>query len=446
MKKLKYSRSVATNMVISNMIGTGIFTAIGFQVLPGAIPDPFSILLIWFLGGLCSLCGAFAYIEIATSIKRSGGEYAFLSELYHPLLGFIAGWISLIVGFAAAIASLSIATGEYILPFLGLSKDYFFTLFSIDISISKLLAFAIVLCVAIVHLKGVSSGSIFQNIFTSFKLFFIFILLIIPFIFPYYEPAGISFAPSEISYDTILSLSFAGSFVWVMFSYSGWNASTYIVMNLDQPKKNLPFSLIKGTVLVTIIYILLNMTFMYVATFDELAGEIDVGNIVTQKLLGSRGSVLFSGFFSIALISGISAMFIAGPRVLEEMGKDYRFLKKFSNIGKGGTPVKAIVLQTIVSLLLILFVSFKDLIEYIGITLSLCSMLTVLGVFIARKRKYSHQDIIKAWGYPFTPLVFIAFSIWMLTYFIQEDPYKILWTFLTILPAILIYYFYKKSN
>ena len=185
---------------------------------------------------------------------------------------------------------------------------------------------------------------------------------------------------------------------------------------------------------------------MYVATFDELAGEIDVGNIVTQKLLGSRGSVLFSGFFSIALISGISAMFIAGPRVLEEMGKDYRFLKKFSNIGKGGTPVKAIVLQTIVSLLLILFVSFKDLIEYIGITLSLCSMLTVLGVFIARKRKYSHQDIIKAWGYPFTPLVFIAFSIWMLTYFIQEDPYKILWTFLTILPAILIYYFYKKSN
>ena len=102
------------------------------------------------------------------------------------------------------------------------------------------------------------------------------------------------------------------------------------------------------------------MTFMYVATFDELAGEIDVGNIVTQKLLGSRGSVLFSGFFSIALISGISAMFIAGPRVLEEMGKDYRFLKKFSNIGKGGTPVKAIVLQTIVSLLLILFVSFKD--------------------------------------------------------------------------------------
>ena len=170
MKKLKYSRSVATNMVISNMIGTGIFTAIGFQVLPGAIPDPFSILLIWFLGGLCSLCGAFSYIEIATSIKRSGGEYAFLSELYHPLLGFIAGWISLIVGFAAAIASLAIATGQYILPFLGLSKDYFFTLFSIDISISKLLSFAIVLCVTLVHLKGVRSGSVFQNIILGLKI------------------------------------------------------------------------------------------------------------------------------------------------------------------------------------------------------------------------------------------------------------------------------------
>ena len=134
----KYTKTVAVNMVIANMIGTGIFTAIGYQVMDGGIPDVFSILMIWIIGGVLSLCGAFAYSEVASVVNRSGGEYSFLTDLYHPILGFLSGWISLIVGFSAAIAALALAIGEYLLPLLGVSKTFVFSIIGMELSIQKL--------------------------------------------------------------------------------------------------------------------------------------------------------------------------------------------------------------------------------------------------------------------------------------------------------------------
>lgn len=188
----KYTRSVATNMVIANMIGTGIFTSLGFQVVSadsGGIPDPFAILMIWLLGGVVSLCGATVYGEVATRINRSGGEYAFLTDIYHPIVGFVSGWISLFVGFAAAIASLALATGEYLLPALGASGE----LTVIGIPIVKLIASLVIAVVALIQLTGVKSGGIFQNIMTFVKLGLVIIFLAIPFIFiSNYEPSGVS--------------------------------------------------------------------------------------------------------------------------------------------------------------------------------------------------------------------------------------------------------------
>ena len=317
MKAEKYSQSVATNMVIANMIGTGIFTAIGYQVMADAIPDPFTILIIWGVGGLFSLCGAFAYSEVASSVNRSGGEYSFLSELYHPLLGFLSGWISIIVGFSASIAALALVIGEYFLPLIGLSKTYAISLLGIEIPIQKIVALSSIVLIALVHIRGVKFGGVFQNYITAFKLLIIGLIIIVPFIYFGYEPSNVSFSPTGETSNTILSSAFAGSLVWVMFSYSGWNASTYILGNLENPKKTLPFSLIFGTLAVTVIYVLLNFTFMYVASFQELEGQIDVGNVVMQKVLGNNASLIVSGIFSFALLSGLSAMMIAGPRVAE---------------------------------------------------------------------------------------------------------------------------------
>jgi APA family basic amino acid/polyamine antiporter len=434
------------NMVIANMIGTGIFTAIGFQVMDTGIPDAFSIIIIWVLGGVFSLCGAFAYTEVASTINRSGGEYSFLSKLYHPIWGFLSGWISLIVGFSAAIAALALATSTYFLPLIGLSNEYTVSLFTMEISIQKVMGIAIILVISLVHIKGVKFGGIFQNYITAFKLALIGAIIIIPFLIGSYEPANITFAPTATSADTIFSFSFAGSLVWVMFAYSGWNASSYIIGDLDNPKRNLPYSLITGTIVVAIIYVLLNLVFMYVATFDELAGQIDVGNIVMQKVFGNYIGIVFSGFFSIALMSGISAMVIAGPRVAEQMGKDYSLFKRLSAISKSGTPTTAILFLAFISCILVLISSFKDMVEYIGLTLTIFSLMTVAGVFIIRKKGMVNELGVRCWGYPFTPLIFIALSIWMISYFIYLDPMKICWSLLTMLPGIILFLLLKNET
>ena len=442
----KYTKSVAINMVIANMIGTGIFTAIGYQVMDGAIPDAFSIITIWVIGGILSLCGAFAYSEVASTVNRSGGEYSFLTALYHPLAGFLSGWISLIVGFSAAIAALALATGEYFLPIIGVSKSFTINFIGIPLSIQKIIALIAILLISAVHMRGIKFGGVIQNILTSFKLLLILGIITLPFIFYNYTPSDISFQPTKETTDTIFSLSFAGSLVWVMFSYSGWNASSYIIGDLEDPKKNLPFSLIVGTIVVTIIYVLLNFVFLYVATFSELEGQLDVGNVVMQKVLGKNTSIIFSGVFSIALFSGISAMMIAGPRVAEQIGEDFKLFKLLSKRNGNETPISAILFLTIISCLLVLFSSFKDMIEYIGITLTIFSIMTVSGVFIIRNKKMTNKLGVKCWGYPITPVLFISLSVWMLLYFFNSDPMKIFWCILTLIPGAIIYFFSKNEN
>ena len=434
------------------MIGTGIFTSLGFQVLPGGIPDPFAILTIWLLGGIVSLCGATVYGEVATRIKRSGGEYAFLSEIYHPLVGFITGWISLFAGFSGAIAALALAAGAYFSPVLGLNNDPLVDLYIFTLTPGKIVAIVILLLVALVHLRGIKFGGIFQNYMTYVKLLLIATFLIIPFLFiGEYTPAEISFAPSETSWDTIFSFPFAGALVYVMFAYSGWNASTYIVGNLENPTKNLPFSLIVGTLIVTVIYILLNFTFMYVATFDELALQVDLGNIVANKILGDGVGIFFSMVFSLALISGVSAMFIAAPRVAEQIGKDYHVFRILGKQSETGAPKPAIFFILFVSLILVLFTSFDQIIKYVSLLLTISSILTVFGVFVLRYRDKKNgspisPSVVKAWGYPVTPIIFIGICCWMISFFVSQDFSYILWSIYTIVPAVGVYYITRGMN
>lgn len=439
--KIKYTRRVAVNMVIANMIGTGIFTSLGYQVVDGGIPDAFAIMIIWLLGGLVSLCGATVYGEVATTVNKSGGEYAFLSEIYHPLLGFVSGWISMVAGFSAAIAGLALATGEYFLPLLGIKTDTSFDLILFSVNIKQVVGTVAILLVVLVQLRGVKFGGLFQNYITYLKVILIATFLLIPFLFSGdYEASGISFAPTDKSWDTLLSLPFAGALVWVMFSYSGWNASAYIVGSLENPRKNLPFSLVVGTLIVTVIYMLLNFVFLYVAKFDELAFQVDLGNVVATKILGHKVGLIFSAIFSIALISGISAMFIAGPRVIQEIGKDYKAFKLLGKETASGAPKVAILVMAAISLVLIYTSTFQQIIEYIGITLTLFSLLTVAGVFILRYRKASTEQTVKAWGYPITPIVFIVLMLWMIIFFVSSKPVILLWSLGSMVPGVIIYY------
>src|SRR5579872_2829712 len=212
----KYALSVGITLVIANMIGTGVFTSLGYQV--GPIPSGFSILFLWALGGLVALCGAFTYAEIAASFKKSGGEYYYLSQLYHPSIGFAAGWISLLVGFAGAISAVAIAIGEYAHELVGIPV--------------KVIAIAAILLVSSIHWFGVKTGGIAQNILTSLKLTLIAVFCAAPFFVSGVTLSNISFLPTSIDTDLIFSSGFAISLVYVVYAYSGWNAAAYIAGNL----------------------------------------------------------------------------------------------------------------------------------------------------------------------------------------------------------------------
>ncbi|PWL27088.1 MAG: amino acid permease [Fluviicola sp. XM-24bin1] len=444
MKAQKYTRSVAINMVIANMIGTGIFTSLGFQLDPVfGIPDGFAIIVIWILGGIIALCGATVYGEIATTINKSGGEYAFLSELYHPLLGFISGWVSILVGFSAAIAMLGLAVGEYFLPLIGVSGDFKFG----GIEIGKVVAFLVLLLVLLIQWQGVKTSGKFQNYMTAIKLGLIFFFLLMPFIFGgNYEPSNNHFGADKDSWDTIFSLPFAGSLVFVLFAYSGWNASTYIVGSLENPKRNLPYSLIVGTLIVTVLYVLLNLVFMYVSDFDDLAGQLEIGNIVAYKAMGKDWGLVFTSVLSLALISGVNAMFIAAPRVVQEIGKDYSLFEKLGQESKNGAPKLALLVIFAIASIMIFTVPFNELLEFTGVTLGIFALLTVLGVFILRAKKKRTSNTVSSFLYPITPIIFAGFSIWMIYFFANMKPMVLVWLLILIAPAVLLYYSSGRKN
>lgn len=440
----KYSRSVATNMVVANMIGTGIFTSIGFQVMPPpvGIPDPFAIMLIWLIGGVFALCGAFVYAEIATTFNQSGGEYTFLGKIYHPVVGFASGWVSIIVGFSAAIAALALASGDYLMPVanscIGINLPEY---------APKVIAIFLIILVTIIQLGGVVTGGLFQNVITTIKITFILILICTPFFFlAEADKTHVSLLPTFSSWNTILSLPYAGSLVYVMFAYSGWNSSSYIAGNIENPKKNLPFSLIAGTILVTLIYLALTFVFMYTCTFDELKGKVAIGNLVIEKIFNPQIGLIFSGLFAFALISGMNAMFIAGPRVAQRMGEDYHFLSFLKSQNKRGAPVSALMFQTLISVSIVLLFDFRMVLQYIELTLSLFCLLTVIGVFIIRAKKLNNESSVKTWGYPFTPILFIGATLWMIIYFIMLEPERLIWTLLTIFVAVIIYFVSDKNK
>lgn len=417
-----YTLSVAIMLVIANMIGTGVFTSLGYQV--GPLPSGFVILMLWLLGGIVALSGAFTYAEIATVLNRSGGEYLYLQKIFHPALGFLSGWMSAVVGFAGAISAVAIAIGEYATEATGLPTQG--------------IAIVAIVGVAGIHWFGVKTGGWAQTILTSIKLSLIVFFCIAPYFVTSDNKSDIHFLPQPGDWDLVMSPGFAVSLVFVVYAYTGWNASAYIAGNLDDPKRNLPRSLIAGTLIVTAVYLGLNSMFLYTATFQELHGQNDIGNIVAQKLFGKRAGFIFSGIFSVALLSTLSAMTIAGPRVTEAMGEDYRLLRSFSTKNRFNMPYLAILAQAGWSIFLVVVSSFKEIIQYISVSLSFFSMITVFGIFFLRKQQASEPPF-RTPLYPLPPLIFIVCTLWMIYYVAAEDMKIILYSVGTMIPGYILY-------
>lgn len=421
-----------TAFAVANMIGTGVFTSLGFQLVH--THTPFAILALWVIGGLIALCGSLSYGELGASMPRSGGEYHYLSRIYHPFVGFLSGFVSMTVGFAAPIALACMALGRYTQG-----------LFPMVVTETMIAVWALIGITA-VHLWSVQVGSRFQNLFTLFK-----IVLIVTFVIGglAFAPEGvppISVMPSAKSWHEIIDPAFAVSLIYVSYSYSGWNASAYVANEVKNPQRTLPRSLFLGVLVVMILYVLLNYTFMQTASMEQLSGQLEVGNIAATNLLGSSGGKVMSILIGILLISSISSMVFVGPRVTQVMGEDLTLFRYFAAKNRNGVPVRAIILQFVISLLFLLTGSFEAIVTYSGFVLSLFTFLTVTGVFIHRHKYPSASRPYKTWGYPVVPILFLALTGWTMIFLMKEKTGEALMGLLTLAIGALFYWTNRKMK
>jgi len=421
----------ATCIVIANMVGTGVFTSLGFQV--GGLPSGFAIVVLWIVGGIAALCGAVAYAELGAALPQSGGEYHFTSKIYGPTVGFLSGWLSITVGFAAPVAAAAMALGGYcheVLPVVPPMP----------------LAIGTVLLITLVHLGGVRIGSWFQNAATAFKVALILVFIVAGAFFAQ-DPQPVTFAPQPGDLGLILSAPFAISLVYVMYAYSGWNASTYIIGEIHNPSRNVFLSVALGTGLVMALYVALNMVFFRAASIPEMTFKKEVGLIAGRHIFGDAGGQVMAGLICLGLVSTISAMTWVGPRVAQRMGQDLPPLRLLARTNTAGTPAVALVFQAILALVLVVTATFDAVINYVQFSLTLSSTVTVAGLFVLRWRQPALPRPYRAWGYPVTPLIFLAISGWMLTYMLLEERSRnpSLLGLTTILIGLVVYAFLRKS-
>jgi APA family basic amino acid/polyamine antiporter len=418
----RVSGLTATSIVVADMVGVGVFTSLGFQVKD--ITSGFSLLALWIIGGIVAMCGAISYAELALMFPRSSGEYNFLRRIYHPAFGFVAGFLSATVGFSAPVALAAMAFSVYFrsvipdapLPWPGI---------------------VIVWLISLVHLSGIRQGSAFQNIWTAIKLLLIVAFLVSGLVLGGRQP--ISFAPSAVDLAFITSAPFAISLVFVMYSYSGWNAATYIIGEIEEPNRNLPLALFLGTAIVIVAYVGLNAVFLSVTPMQELVGQLNVAMIAGNHMFGDIGGRIVGMLICVGLVSSISAMMWIGPRVTMTMGEDMPLLRIFSRKSAKGVPAAAIIFQLLVSTLLLLSGSFEKVLDFIQFSLTFCSFFTVLGVITLRITHPKLPRPYRAWGYPVTPLVFLAVMLWMMYYLVVNRPVQSLAGFAMMLSGLAIY-------
>jgi APA family basic amino acid/polyamine antiporter len=402
---VKVGLVTAASLVVANMIGTGIFTSVGFQVQ--YLNSPFALLVLWVVGGGMALCGALVYGELGAALPRSGGEYHLISEIYHPSLGFIVGWITVTLGFAGPIALAAIAFGDYITA-----------VFS-ELSSTHLAASIVVLCSAI-HGTSITWGSWFQNLFTGLKVLLILVFVAMA---ARADPSHtVSVLPDATGLMELVSPGFAVSLVFVTYAYAGWNGAVYIVGEIRDPQRNMPRALVLGTALVTVLYVMLTFVFLYTVPASEMAGEVEVGYLSGRVIFGDIGGQVMSIFIALLLVSTVSAMVYLGPRVTQAMGEDSRALRWLARTNGRGIPANSILFQAALALAFIYTSTFEQVLIYAGFTLTLSMMLTVAGVFVLRWRMHEVSRPYTTWGYPVTPLVFLALNAWILVYVFIDKP------------------------
>ena len=431
----KFKHTTVTAVVIANMVGTGVFTSLGFQLMD--IRSGFVLLMLWAIGGLAAVCGAMTYAELGAALPRSGGEYNFLARIYHPAAGFVSGWVSATIGFAGPTALAAMTFAAYatsVMP--GETSDW----------LEKTLACGLVIVLMIVHSSNRRSSGGLQVFFTILK-----VAVIAGFcLFAYFlvdAPQPLTFLPISGDGALLTSGAFAVSLIYVSYAYTGWNAATYLSSELENPQRTLPIILLTGTLVVTSLYVALNFIFLYVAPMDDMVGQVEVGYIAAESAFGDLGGRFAGLIMASLLISTVSAMTIAGPRVLQVVGEDFPALRLLARTNSNGLPATAIFVQSAATILFILSSTFESILVFAGFTLALNSFATVLGVFVLRRQQPDLPRPYKTFLYPLTPLIYLALTGWTLYFVLVNRPVEGLFGLGIIALGLVLYFLsYLKSR
>ncbi len=412
----------ATSIVVASMVGTGVFGSLGYQV--AVLPSGFPILLLWVVGGVISICGALCYCELAAMFPRSGGEYQLLNACWPRLIGFLSGCISVTAGFTAPIALNGVILGKYLAAITGGNENWY--------------AVSVVLGVCLVHLGRLNSIAGFHSGFTIAKLVLIVVLGTLGFVLG--TPQEISFFPQPGDSDLIFSADFGISLVYVLYAYAGWYAATYMMDEVRDPQRIVPLAILIGTSLVSVVYVFLNAAFLHSTPISSLSGEAEAGLISSRAILGLRGGNVMGLMIAIGLISTISSMTWAGPRVAAEIGKDYPVFGRLAKLNRNGVPALAILFQSFLAICLILTATFDQLLHYIEALLTISSITVVVGMMWMRYCYPGLERPFKAWGFPLTPIIFLLTTGGVLYFQIQQKPVECLWGAVTLLGGSLLYW------
>jgi APA family basic amino acid/polyamine antiporter len=404
----------AAAIVVSNVIGSGIFFVP--IIVAQKVPVPAAMLWMWFVGGALAFAGAMAYAELAALRPRAGGEYVYLREAFGPLAAFLTGWTSFVAGFSGAIAANSVAVADYVGRFVPAAADTT-PLLSVPIPGMHLvispksgIALATIAILSLIHIRGLGPGRVVQNLLAGVKASALVAIVALGFAVSRGHgvagPSMVAVHPSGL----LLAL------VPIMFTYSGWNAATYVAEEVRNPGRNVPLALGLGTVAVILIYLGLNALYLHVLPVAELAAMSGrLLDVVGERLFGVRAGNAIAVFTIVSLCASISAMTLAGPRVYYAMARDGLFLPAAATVHpRFHTPAVAIVAQGLWSAVLVSSGSLSQLVSYTGFAVVLFSAIAVAAVFVLRRREPEAPRPFRAWGYPWAPATFVIASAAML--------------------------------
>jgi len=423
----KYGLRTATALVIANMIGVGVFTSLGFQL--EGISDYASLLLLWVVGGAIALIGSLCYGELSAAFPGSGGEYHFLQVSFGKFIGFLSGAVSATVGFSAPIAAAAFTFSAYLgdvvpLPF--------------SPSVTGCL---LVILITLVHISKKEIGSGFQVFFTSGKVLLLLALIVVGLLVRFHGTDALqgTYLINTSTTKELLSGNFWVSLIYVSYAYSGWNASAYIIDEVEDARRNVPRSILTGTLLVMILYTAIHFVFLISAPADVLRGRQDVAYVSAYHLLGPGAASVIAGLIAFFLISTISSMVLVGPRIIQRISRDQEALRFFSVFNRHDVPVRAILLQTFIAVLILLTSQFEWIITSIGFVLLLFNTLTVAALFYLRYKFPQAERSIRVPLYPVLPALFILFNLWIMFYLARHRTEEVIHGLLILAGCALFY-------